>query len=370
MENPYTWHDNAMAITNPCKPQNANENLEYLKYVADNNSVNNSFDLQYFDKRFIQYNDKSKLLIKAGTLIALNNNGTPIYYNNTSDVIVDVTTILDAGAALTNGKDYYVYLVPNGNNVDLKVSLNSTYPAGFTASNSRKIGGFHTLCVDVGTISGHTLSGFVAGNILPASVWCLSHRPVSEPEGMVYIDLIDKWVDIYLQSGIYNVTTGILTTASVYGATVTDTRPWSDHAEDLFRVKKRMPTDIEFAAFAEGSNQKTSILGSAAPSPKTSGGHLDTASRRMISNYGLEECCGYLWQWIDNPSANGGSGYAVHDAIAGAKGQLYGSSYALLAGGDWSSGSDCGSRCRYGDLPRSSACANVGGRGVSEPLKL
>lgn len=43
------------------------------------------------------------------------------------------------------------------------------------------------------TITGHTLSGYVAGDVLPASVWDLSHRPKSEPEGMAYIDGIDMW---------------------------------------------------------------------------------------------------------------------------------------------------------------------------------
>ena len=31
--------------------------------------------------------------------------------------------------------------------------------------------------------------------------------------------------------------------------------------------------------------------------PGTTGGHKDTAGRRMISNYGVEDCCGVLWQW-------------------------------------------------------------------------
>ncbi len=59
------------------------------------------------------------------------------------------------------------------------LSENSTYPRDYTVTNSQKIGGFHTLCADVGTISGHPLSGYQAGDILPNSVLCLNHRPHS-----------------------------------------------------------------------------------------------------------------------------------------------------------------------------------------------
>ena len=131
-----------------------------------------------------------------------------------------------------------------------------------------------------------------------------------------------------------------------------------------------MPTDIEFSCFAEGSNQKTSIYGGAAPNPKTAGGHIDTASRRMISNYGIEECCGYLTQWLDNPSANGGTGWANYDALAGAKGQLLGSSLALLAGGSWAGGASNGSRCRNAHIARSFVYDDLGCRGVSSPKRI
>ena len=46
-----------------------------------------------------------------------------------------------------------------------------------------KLGGFHCLCVDVGTISGHALTNYIAGDILPRSCWDLKHKPRSEPEG-------------------------------------------------------------------------------------------------------------------------------------------------------------------------------------------
>ncbi|PIT67902.1 hypothetical protein CER18_09195 [Bartonella tribocorum] len=195
--------------------------------------------------------------------------------------------------SLSAGKDYYVYLVSDGEQSHKFVlSENSTYPRDYTVNNSVKIGGFHTLCADVGEIEGHPLSGYRAGDILPNSVWCLNHRPHSSPEGMVYDPSTDLWVDIYLQSG-----TGE-NTRSVYNVPITTGRGYTDHLSDMMRVKKSLLSDVEFASAMYGSNEKTSITGKQSPSPKISGGHVDTANRRMISHIGCEEGCGYSWQFL------------------------------------------------------------------------
>ena len=50
------------------------------------------------------------------------------------------------GSAFAVGKDYYVYICDSRiDSADEKyvISLNSTYPTGWNATNSRKIGGFH-----------------------------------------------------------------------------------------------------------------------------------------------------------------------------------------------------------------------------------
>jgi hypothetical protein len=232
----------------------------------------------------------TQLTILANTYIKIINVGVHTILSFDANTTFAVADKLDAGV-MEEGKNYYVYVCEDG---EIVTSLNSTFPAGYTANNSRKIGGFHTLCVAVGTIASHTLSGFAAKAILPASVWCLNHRPWCSPEGMVWSERARVWVDIYLQSS-----TGA-TTASVYGATITDTRVWHDHVEDLAAVKKRLLTDDEFAIIAEGSNQKTNIVGGA--DPVTTGGHGDTAGRRMISNIGVEDACGVLWQWLQDQS--------------------------------------------------------------------
>jgi len=226
------------------------------------------------------------------------------------------------------GKDFYIYACEPSvasRTPDVVLSVNSTVPTGYTADTSRKIGGFHCLCVSVGTIASHDLTGYLQGDILPASVWDLLHRPKNkQPEGMVYSDKANIWVDIYLQSG-----TGA-STASAYGGTVTVSREWLNHI---------------------GSNEKTNIAGSSAPG--TTGGHVDTASRRMISNIGCEDCAGAYWQWLLTPSAKLDNGTAGGwQTLPDNKGSFY--TYGtngygntqLRAGGNWSDGTRCGSRSR------------------------
>lgn len=297
---------------------------------------------------FLVWNGAQSLRMLSGTGISVGSGGFSTY----EDIELDVADLLDTGT-IQSGKDYCVYLTTDKQFV---VSLNSTFPSGtlsdgstaFSAENTRKIGGFHTLCVDVGEIDGHPLSGFSAGDILPASVWCLNHRPYSEPAGMVYCDTLNFWVDIYLQSG-----TGEAT-ASVFGGTITTTRSHINHINDMLDVHKNLLSDSEFTSAADGSNQQTAISGAAAPS--TTGGHTDTAGRRMISAIGCEDCCGVLGQFLSGISAAGGSGW---------NNETYGTAYMLVAGGNYANGQNSGPTSRICNSSRNDAAAIVSARGMS-----
>ena len=212
---------------------------------------------------------------------------------------------------------------------------------------------------DVLTVE-HPLAGFKAGDILPESVWCLSFRPHSDGAGMVYDVDTDIAADIYLQSG-----KGKLT-SSVYGGTITDTRPQQNHQDDMRQVRKRLLFDNEFASIASGSNEGTNIYDSAAPG--TTGGHKDTAKRRMISFIGCEDCCGAMWQWAEDCGPAGESGDSVYDG-QGNFGKMYGTCYGLLFGGDWTNAAHCGSRSRYANDARSNTRGTFGGRGASRVVR-
>lgn len=306
---------------------------------------------------FLEFKDAGSLLLKSGTALSVGD----VEYSATADIELDVADLLDTGT-IQSGKDYCVYLTTDKQFV---VSLNSTFPSGtlsdgstaFSAENTRKIGGFHTLCADAGEIDEHPLSGFSAGDILPASVWCLNHRPFSEPAGMVYCDALDFWVDIYLQSG-----TGEAT-ASVFGGTITDTRSLQNHAEDMFLVNKRLLSNDEFSAAAEGANQRASI--STADDPVTTGGHTASDGRRMISDIGCEDTCGALWQWLRDIGPAGGNGWT---SDPGTKGDIQGSLFGLLAGGSWGASTNYGSRSRNATNQVSITNNSISARGMSQNI--
>jgi len=154
------------------------------------------------------------------------------------------------------GQSFYIYACfpySVGDTPDIVLSANSTVPCGYQQYNSRKIGGFHCLCESIGDIKGHLLSGFLAGDILPASIWDLLHRPDCDIPGLVYDEKSSKWYFIYLPSGI-----GV-STDSIYGGTVTDDRSWNDFVEDGGAIKMRLLTDSEFQLMADGTPEKAQI---------------------------------------------------------------------------------------------------------------
>ena len=305
--------------------------------------------------------DKTTLQIEP-CVIKLTVDGVDRAWHNTSTIDFVPASNLDTGSSLGAGKNYYIYLVPDGTGCKLVVSLNASYPSGYTATNSRKIGWFHTLCVAAGTISGHLASGYSAGDIIPNSVACLSFRPKCDPSGMAYIDIIDSWVDIYLQSG-----TGA-STVSAYGGTITDTRYYGNHCRDMAKVGKTLPSSNDFSIFAFGSNEKTAISGAA--DPVTTGGHKDSNNRRMISQYFIEDCCGTLWQWLDDEGPCGGSNWTDITLDDNASSSWYGSLFVLLAGGAWGDGAHCGSGCRSGSVSRSALRDHFSARGLSRNIAL
>lgn len=267
------------------------------------------------------------------------------------------------------GKDFYVYacIPESGRTPDILLSDDPSAPDGKTTANSFKVGGFHCLVANVGTIAGHWLTDYLAGDILPRSVWDLKHRPrCPDTRGMVYSPS-GHWVDIYLNSIDSDELASISGAAFVTGGTPVKFH-WYKLSQWLGRIGKRMPTQTEFQALSIGSNQGTNITGSA--NPVTTGGHSDTAGRRMISNIGCEDCCGVLWQWGDESSAGGSTAWAnAYDTNdAGVAGQHYLAPDRPLFGGAWYNEASCGSRGVLWDNGPLSLYAPNGVRGVAEPL--
>lgn len=344
-------------------------NRKVTKDVSDSviaAAVLASFPLNKLD-RIVEWASVTTLTIKGSNLIPLRIGDH--WFLIDTDTTVSTASDMDTGS-ISNGTDYFVYACDNSGTLVFKISLASTYPSGFSAATSRKLGGFHTLCTNVGTIGGHTLTGYTADSILPQSVWDLKHRPICEPAGMVWSNEAQIWVDIYLASG----TGG--STASVNGGTISDTRDWMVFVDDFGAVKKQLLDDSEFQLIAAGSNEETNITGSA--DPVTTGGHSDTASRRMISDIGCEDCAGALNQWLkdqsyrlDGADLAAAKTWAWYD-LPGAKGSLYRQAdygdIKLVAGGHWDGAAACGSRCRDASDYRWAASTGIGGRGRSHGI--
>lgn len=318
----------------------------------------------YYNRDELFTTNKTTVTIPKDLKININGN----CYISTINKSLQLSTV-DTPANLA-GKDVYIYACEptSGTEPIFVLSLNSTVPTGYTANNSRKIGGFHCLCKDVGVIEGHTLSGYVTGDILPATRWDLLHRPKGEPEGFAYEELTDCWIAIYLPS--WDGTKLV----SVYNGVIADgssTKKWHGEAfyEQFARQGMRLVWRHEFQMGAKGSNEQTNIQGSS--DPNTTGGHVDTAGRRMISNIGLEDCCGVLWQFAMDLGFAGGAGWtnSVYNSNVDDRsyGQTYGTLYRLLLGASWNHGDCSGSRSAHCSNSPTDVTIDVSTRGTSEP---
>ena len=362
--------------------------------LDDNRPVQAAMD------RWLRFDPDNKkgLIIKAGTSILKSNKH---YKTFSRDTKVDFSSTI---TGTDNGKDFFVYLLDD----DSVIASNSKLTAGV------EIGRFHTLCADAGAAltmtmpaspsSGintsmyvqvkpyrieidpdfyvfynkkvtavsagtpydvitceHPLKGYVAGDILPESVFCKTFYPETlVDDAMVYDKTTDLCVDVYLQSG-----TGF-NTRSVYGGTHTVSREAYNHRADMQTMGKRLLYCLEFISMALGSNECTAIQGA---SDKTVvGGHVDTAGRRMISAIGVEEACGYIVQWLSDIGFNGQTSFTDIDGRS-SFGKINGEPYMLRAGGQWADSTNCGSRCSSSSAKVSSKLTYTGARGCIEITK-
>lgn len=276
-----------------------------------------------------------------------------VTYKSASAVTKDLNTSANwdsatyATPANRAGQDFYLYACEpsSGSAPDFVLSANSTYPTGYDADTSRKIGGFHCLCLSAGVIAtAPNVSGYITGDILPRSVWDLDNRSASSvQEGFVKAKS-GNWIAIYLPS----VSGGEL--VSAYGGTIADgASAEAFHAykfdQWFARLGQKSIASLEFVDASIGANQGTNISGSA--DPGTTGGHTDTAGRRMISDIGCEDMCGVLWQWGREQGGSSGADAWV-DAYdgndSGVGGQHYRYPNRPKFGGSWGHGAVCGSR--------------------------
>ena len=249
----------------------------------------------------------NELTVVEGCVIAVG--GAGIF--KTGNTVLTAAN-LDVGSAFAVGNDYYVYICDS--RIDAAdeqyiISLNSTYPNGWNASNSRKIGGFHYgRCRKIndnlqpvnssGAVFGTGWESAVSNGIVPRSVWTLGHRPKCSPEGMVYLGG-GTWVDIYLNSD--DGAQGLKSEYNCAPMTGTEGMNWYTFTERLMKSGKRMPDYSEFCAYAFGSPQGLDGANTNAWTATTNTGRGTTGSVvNAVSAVGCVDAVGRVWEWLND----------------------------------------------------------------------
>ena len=322
--------------------------------------------------QYLYASGANEITVIEGCVIAVG--GAGIF--QTGNTVLNASN-LDVGAAFSVGCDYYVYICDSRQDAQDEqyiISLNSTYPSGWNASNSRKIGGFHYgRCRKIndnmqpvnssGAIFGTGWESAVSNGIVPRSVWTLGHRPKCSPEGMVYLGG-GTWVDIYLNSD--DGAQGLKSEYNCAPMTGTEGMNWYTFTERLMKSGKRMPDYSEFCAYAFGSPQGLDGANTNAWTATTNTGRGTTGSVvNAVSAVGCVDAVGRVWEWLNDliTRAEHATNTEFHPTVAwgwdkksplrdnatkydvGNIYQYYAYSLAaLLAGGHWRDGVHAGAR--------------------------
>lgn len=265
---------------------------------------------------------RRRLTLKAGTVISfdLNEKKGHIVFNKDHEISHGVG---GGQHDLKPGTDYYVFALidwdSESREVTFSIQESTTPPAGYNKTNSMIIGGFHTLCVDVGGIADHKLTGFQAGDILPNSVWCLNHRPKCSPSGMVYHPDGHFWVDIYLMSVAGN------QSRSRYNAAILRRGREFSYVR-LMAAGKKFMDNMQFVAAVNGTPAGCRV----ATALTNAGGHKGSNGKRIISHIGVEDGFGVYSQYLSDLHAKFTSNLARVDIRAIVAGGSYAQSMAGL----------------------------------------
>lgn len=301
----------------------------------------------------------------------------------------------DTGEPYKVGSDYYVYLCLSGSNLEIIVSENSTFPNGFNANNSRKIGFFHygtirkvtpegSLWIPIDSngvkfgASGTKWQDNVTLGIIPNSIGDLKNRPAVAFPGMIKVG--NLWVSIYQASAksvisFMGGTNGLHVAGgelqSKYGQLpVTGTEGMNQYTfNELAQASGlRLPLYSEWLAAAFGSPQGNDSDNNYAWSKTTNTartrtgcmvnpntGEYDNAAGvkpYAVSAYNAVDCAGNVYEWLADYSIRQDStSWNYYDVLGAGMGKAYLPNntglVALRAGGYWSGGANAGARAVY-----------------------
>jgi len=376
------------------------------KDLVDVNSINTLPELGNFKSRGSSFIAKQnpfsytqdRLVVADGCAFDLHDGNGWRQISNRGDVVINPGTVLDDGGTYTVGCDYFVYIVlGDGNKPELFISKNATFPIGFTAETSRKIGGFHYGVIrkvdDTWTPIDSTGAKYGAGGthwrnnvtvgIIPNSVWDLKNRPQTSFGGLVKVGSV--WMSIYPASAkvpvtFMNGTSGLSVSGgelqSAYGklpATGIEGLCQYSFVELASRLGMRLPSYREWLSAAIGNPQgedgadnygwtKNGNTGRTRTGAgvNTSTGDYDTVGgvkKFAVSAYNCCDMIGNGWEWLSDYTGRfdaGAGSWGWQNELGDGMGQLYawkpGSLSAMIVGGGWGGGVFCGPRTVYLDV--------------------
>ena len=294
---------------------------------------------------------------------------------------------------LTGGTDYAIYACTDGT---CRADASFTAPAGYDATNSRLIGGFHYGLVAPGTtVAGGSFAttGYgmiwtqgdvdkIAG-INEFSLWDLKWRSGSTDTlyrgqtGFAYIPETNCWEAIYycstdhMANGLSKAGTNIASGSVLpkiplaFGGngTITYAEPsWWSFNEIVRAYGCRLSLESEFVVWAFGVTENQSIGGAYETYPSTQ------RNPGYTSKYGIEQATGHHWMW---GLENGGAAGTAWADTNGGRGQLYNNNGTKgLFSGARADGATSGSRCASWVAPPSSVGWSVGVRAAADHMVL
>ncbi len=284
-------------------------------------------------------------------------------------------------SSLTLGDDIYIYACQHASGVaKIVCSKNSTSPAKYNTTNSRKLGGFH-----VGRtrpISARYNAAYLpATSIVPNSVWDLQHRPRCEPTGMVEISPGGLWVDIYLSSVISGSWPDVVFGSRFGVRPVRSTGGYNelDLGQGILNAGKRLPDVEEFMRYAYGAPQGADGNNNTAWTATANTGPTATGNvQRAVSCCNVVDTVGNLWERLNGhlDLGNATNAYAWDSAVVNTgqdaafqRGQANHCSWrSVMGGGRWADGARAGARAiSFNSYPWDSY-GSIGVRGVSDPI--
>ena len=276
--------------------------------------------------------------------------------------------------SLAAGTDYAIWAKTDGT---LEATSNHTSPP---TANARKVGGFHYAAG--GNATG-TSGGNTTAQINEYSIWDLKFRPVAtDPRGMALV-AGGFWMDIYL-TGVNAITNG----SSKYNVTIADgssppkisslfggngsttygSYTWFEASELASTFQKRLPTQRELMAAAYGTTEATASGGSDVPTTGVNGTGATSGWQVFTSKWGIIQSTGCMWIWGDD--RGGPYAAASWNANTEGRGSEYNAPNAVVLGGYWDFGANCGSRCSNWYFAASVSGDIIGSRFACDHLQL